>query len=161
KEWKQVARAVAPSPACGGGLGWGQGRCSRHPTRACGAPPSRPSPASGGRGGSGPHAPLVPPPRAGEGWGGGGRQGGPGGGSGAWRGAPPAGGGGGGGGGQGQMLASSNARLRRAPIPAFPRKRGKGWKRAARAVAPSPACGGGLGWGGPAVSAWRSLGCLR
>src|SRR5690606_37060343 len=41
--------SVAPSPACGGGLGWG--RSSRRELGAAHlAPPSQPSPASGGRG---------------------------------------------------------------------------------------------------------------
>src|SRR5690606_36052944 len=56
----------APSPASGGGLGWGQWAASD-------PAPSRPSPASGGRGArSAPRAPPAPPapsPAGGGGWG--------------------------------------------------------------------------------------------
>src|SRR5690606_19466592 len=89
---------------------------------------------------------LLPPPRAGEGWGVGAGQmlassnarlrrapppglppkGGEGGEAGRPRCCPPPRGGGGGGGGAGQMLASSNARLRRAPHPGLSPQAGEG-----------------------------------
>ena len=160
---------MTPSPACGGGLGWGH--LSQGLSRAFGAPPSRPSPASGGRskvrlswrlrpvvrGHPGPRprvakgmsAACLPPPPAGEGWGGGARRGG-------------------------------DSHLRRAPIPAFPRKRGKeqsaaqletsascsrlhgssspGREGDVSGMPPSPACGGGLGWGRPSRRVTRAFG---
>src|SRR5690606_21736946 len=60
-----------PVTVGGGGRGWarGHGRASR----LRGVPPSRPSPASGGRGRS--VAALAPSPACGEGRGGGGRRG--------------------------------------------------------------------------------------
>src|SRR5690606_40617433 len=88
----------------------------------------------------------LPPPRAGEGWG--------------W--------------GRVMSVQLMGCRLWAAPIPAFPRKRGRGrwwrfnkrgrggrWRfnrrQQGRRPAPSPACGGGLGWGRVAVV--RQMGC--
>src|SRR5690606_24920949 len=118
----------APSPACGGGLGWG------HPAAADPAsgppsarlrpcPPPPPPPPAGGRArGGGPARrarrprdtrpggarPPPPPPLAGEGWGGGTRP-------------PPL-----------RPPARRLPACGRAPIPTFPRERGKEQGRGGR-----------------------------
>src|SRR5690606_34320136 len=95
-------------------------------------PPTRPSPSSGE--GKSP-AETLPPPRAGGGWGG----------------------------GAGGQPGSFRPLRHLAPIPAFPRKRGKGKSRPRlSAMPPSPASGGGLGWGqADAIDPTRRLDIAR
>src|SRR6266567_268003 len=45
------------------------------------------------------------------------------------------------------MTSSRRAILKQAPTPTLPRRRGRGFASIGARIAPSPACGGGLGWG--------------
>src|SRR5690606_12507218 len=127
-----------PSPARGGGLGWGQGPTAAPQVLASDAapipafprpPPPPPAPAPG-RGGARPPPPGPPPPRP----------------------PPPPPRGGGGGGGQGPTAAPQVLASDAAPIPAFPRMRGKeqGGPAASTPVTPPPPLAGeGRGGGEP------------
>src|SRR5690606_7777976 len=162
KRRKAERHRTTPSPACGGGPGWGQPVAMPPPTPSARPhPPSAPSPASGGEQSS---TALRPPPRAGEGSGGGN----------GWRRHRP-------------RLRRAPIRLRHLPPQAeegraaphysLPRLRGRAGvgatgsdatahafgappsafgtfprqrrKEERHRTTPSLACGGGLGWGPP------------
>src|SRR5712691_1380332 len=46
-----------------------------------------------------------------------------------------------------RAMLNHPAFARQAPTPTLPRKRGRGFASIGARIAPSPACGGGLGWG--------------